>query len=131
MTVQESVREEQEDLAVLVKNKIRYMNNINKEISSNGDIVRDNEKHTPYFDIIDENKAYEMVNHPEHYNMYSTEVIDMMENIWGTEATALWCEMTAFKYRMRMGTKPENPIEQDIKKENWYLNKAKELRNKK
>ena len=40
------------------------------------------------------------------------------------------CEMTALKYRMRLGLKPENPIEQDLEKEKWYLNKANELRNK-
>ena len=75
-------------------------------------------------------QSYEMVNHPQHYNNYSMEVIDMMEKIWGCEYTALWCEMTAFKYRMRMGTKPgDNSIQQDLKKEEWYLNKAKELRN--
>lgn len=102
------------------------------------DAVRDNEKHTPYFDMLDEGqlnpntnvevKGYEMVNHPSHYNNYSMEVIDMMRYIWGAENTALWCEMTAFKYRMRMGTKPENPIQQDLEKEAWYLKKAKELR---
>ena len=74
-------------------------------------------------------KTYEMVNHPGHYNTYSMEVIDMMEKIWGREATALWCEMTAFKYRMRMGSKPgDNSMEQELKKEKWYLDKAKELR---
>ena len=36
--------------------------------------------------------------------------------------------MTALKYRMRMGTKPDNSIEQDLAKERWYLNKAQELR---
>lgn len=46
----------------------------------------------------------------------------MMERIWGKEATALWSEMTAYKYRMRMGTKPGEPIERDIEKENFYLN---------
>ena len=71
---------------------------------------------------------YEMVNHPSHYNQYDIEVIDMIIKIWGPEAAALWCEITAFKYRMRMGTKPDNSIEQDIKKEQWYLNKAKEIR---
>lgn len=70
---------------------------------------------------------YEMVNHPSHYNNYDKEVIDMMVDIWGKENTALWCKLTAFKYRMRMGTKPDNSIEQDLKKEQWYLNKAKEL----
>lgn len=71
---------------------------------------------------------YEMVDHPTHYNQYDIEVIDMIIRIWGPEAAALWCDITAFKYRMRMGTKPDNSIEQDIKKEQWYLNKSKEIR---
>ena len=73
---------------------------------------------------------YEMVNHPSHYNKYDIEVIKMMERIWGKDAVALWCTMTAFKYRMRLGEKPENPIEQDLKKEQWYLDKAKEYKEK-
>ena len=76
-------------------------------------------------------KEYEHVNHPQHYNNDGFECIDMMERIWGSDATALWCEMTAFKYRMRVGTKPNNSIEQDLAKEQWYLNKVKELRNEK
>lgn len=72
-------------------------------------------------------QSYEHVNHPKHYNNYSVEVIDMMVSI---EATATWCEMTAFKYHMRVGTKPDNPVEQDLDKERWYLNKVKELRSK-
>ena len=72
---------------------------------------------------------YEHVEHPSHYNHYSSETIAMMVAIWGKERVADWCEITAFKYRMRMGTKPDNSIEQDLKKEQWYLNKAKELRN--
>ncbi len=75
-------------------------------------------------------EKYEMVQHPQHYNTYSVEVIDMFEKIYGVERTADWCEMTALKYRMRMGAKPENPINQDLKKEQWYLEKAKELRSK-
>lgn len=74
-------------------------------------------------------EKYEYVNHPSHYNQYNIEVIDMMERIWGKENTALWCEMTAFKYRMRVGTKPDNSIEQDLMKERWYLNKAEEIKN--
>lgn len=70
----------------------------------------------------------EMVNHPSHYNNYPIEVIDMMMAIWGKEATKLWCEMTAFKYRMRVGLKDD--IKQDLAKEQWYLNKANELSNK-
>jgi hypothetical protein len=71
---------------------------------------------------------YEHVEHPAHYNTYCQETIAMMVAIWGKEKVADWCEITAFKYRMRMGTKPDNSIEQDLKKEQWYLNKAKELR---
>ena len=66
--------------------------------------------------------TYNYVNHPSHYNNYDTEVLAMMEKIWGKDAAALWCEMTAFKYRMRMGTKPGEPIERDMDKENFYLN---------
>lgn len=72
--------------------------------------------------------AYETVNHPSHYNQYDIEVIDMIIKIWGPEIAALWCDITAFKYRMRMGTKPNNSIEQDMMKEQWCLNKSKEIR---
>ena len=78
--------------------------------------------------VVGKDSAYEMVDHPTHYNQYDIEVIDMIIRIWGPEAAALWCDITAFKYRMRMGTKPDNSIEQDIKKEQWYLNKSKEIR---
>ena len=70
------------------------------------------------------------VNHPTHYNKYDVEVIDMMEKIWGTEQTAIWCKLTAFKYRMRIGLKPDNSIQQDIVKENWYLDKYNQLMDK-
>lgn len=78
--------------------------------------------------LIDSGNKYEHVNHPNHYNNYSIEVIDMMKAIWGTDNLITFCEMNAFKYRMRLGTKPNNSIEQDINKEKWYLNKAKELK---
>lgn len=67
----------------------------------------------------------EQVNHPDHYNSYPIEAIDMMIKIWGIESTTDFCYMNAFKYRMRLGLKDN--IEQDLKKEQWYLNKAKEL----
>lgn len=73
-------------------------------------------------------KKYEYVNHPNHYNRYPMEVIDMFERIYGKENTALWCEMTALKYRMRMGLKPDQDCKQDLEKEQWYLDKAAELR---
>ena len=75
-------------------------------------------------------KEYDFVN-PSHYQNFSVEVIDMMVRIWGKESTALHCEMCAFKYKMRSGDKPEQPIERDLEKAKWYINKAKELRNEK
>ena len=78
-----------------------------------------------YNKIIDRMDKKEMVNHPSHYNQYPKETIDMMVDIFGKEATRQWCVMAAFKYRMRMGLKDD--IQQDFKKEQWYLNKAKEL----
>jgi len=63
---------------------------------------------------------------PSHYRRYPVETIDMMIAIWGKEKTIDYCEMTAFKYRMRLGHK--DSVDQDMKKEEWYLNKSKELR---
>lgn len=62
-----------------------------------------------------------MVKHPNHYNVYDVEVLDMMAAIWGNEAVALWCKMTAFKYRMRMGYKVGVDPSVDFKKEQECL----------
>lgn len=72
-------------------------------------------------------KTYEEVNHPQHYNNYDVEVIDMMEKVFGKEQTAVFCKLNAFKYRMRAGTKPGQDADKDLKKEQWYLNKKREL----
>jgi hypothetical protein len=77
---------------------------------------------------LDQKEEYDFVN-PEHYKQGSMEVIDMMKLLWGTEALILHCEMTAFKYRMRAGTKPDQPIERELEKARWYDEKAKKLRN--
>jgi len=68
------------------------------------------------------------VEHPSHYNQYPIETIDMMERIFGLEATELWCVMTAFKYRMRLGHKDDT--QQDMEKEQWYLHRADYIRDK-
>lgn len=71
----------------------------------------------------------ELVNHPAHYNAPGRkECIEEMIDIWGEEQTAIWCEMTAYKYDYRAGTKEGEPDERDMSKRRWYLNKAKELR---
>ena len=110
-----------------IVNNIDRMKNITKKVD---DMLS---TYIPKSDIDSVDKSmdkYEMVNHPKHYNNYDKEVIDMIEDIWGTYLAAIWCEITAFKYRMRMGTKPDNDIYQDIKKEKWYLEKRSELKAK-
>lgn len=71
----------------------------------------------------------EHVNHPAHYNAPGRkECIEEMVDEWGAEQTAIWCEMTAYKYEYRAGTKEGSSTEQDLAKRQWYLDKAKELR---
>jgi hypothetical protein len=99
------------------------------ELDKNGDVknkhvILDKEKEEQK----KEQEQYDFVN-PEHYKQGSMEVIDMMKLLWGTEALILHCEMTAFKYRMRAGRKPDQSIERDLEKARWYDDKAKKLRN--
>lgn len=101
--------------------KYTMENNKIEPVNLKMDITKDKEKL----------ENYNFVDHPSHYNTYDIEVIEMMRRIWGDEKVADWCEITAFKYRMRVGSKPDNPIKQDLEKEQWYIAKAKELRNKK
>lgn len=76
----------------------------------------------------DRRDDYDYVQRPPHYTSGSKEVIDMMVDIWGREKVAAHCEMCAFKYRMRVGKKPDQPIQRDLEKAQWYENKAAELR---
>lgn len=85
------------------------------------------EQREPETTNVPQEEKYEMVNHPAHYNNYDKEVIDIIEVIWGTQIAAVWCEITAFKYRMRMGTKPTSSVSEDLEKESWYLKKMREL----
>lgn len=71
-------------------------------------------------------KEYDMIN-PNHYKNSSIETIEKMRRIWGDEKVAIYCEITAFKYRDRIGTKPGQPLDQEMSKIKWYEAKAKEL----
>lgn len=66
------------------------------------------------------------VDHPKHYNNYTVEAIEMMIKIWGEDKAFIFCELNAFKYRMRAGLKGD--FAEDLAKEQWYLNKMDELR---
>lgn len=73
---------------------------------------------------------YEYVSHPSHYNTYDVETVEMIDRIWGHFIASKWCEINAFKYRMRLGNKPDNSIDQDIKKEQTYLSLYKKYKDK-
>lgn len=72
-------------------------------------------------------KKKELVNHPSHYNNYSIEAVEMARRIWGDEAMKTAAEITAFFYRMRLGLKDDNPIEQELAKERFWLDYSKKL----
>ena len=65
---------------------------------------------------------------PDYYKLYSVEAVDMARRIWGDEAVMKAAEITAFFYRMRMGYKPENSIQQEMTKERYWLDLAKKIK---
>jgi hypothetical protein len=73
-------------------------------------------------------RIYDNVN-PDHYKSQAKEVWEMMVDIWGRNLFIAHCEMTAFKYRMRAGKKPSQPVQQELDKASWYEDKAMEIRN--
>jgi len=76
-----------------------------------------------------ETPDYEYVNSPAHYVQEDgRETWERMLDLWTKEEVALWCEMTVFKYQDRLGKKPNETVDRDQGKIDWYTNKAKELR---
>lgn len=70
----------------------------------------------------------EKINHPSHYiDSDGRECIDVMIEKFGIEAVKIWCRLTAFKYQFRAGKKEGEPLDDDIAKERWYLDKVIEL----
>ena len=66
-----------------------------------------------------EEKPSDNVNHPSHYTG-KYECIDVMQDVFGNEATDNFCLCNAFKYIWR--ARKKNGLE-DVKKAVWYLNK--------
>jgi hypothetical protein len=65
---------------------------------------------------------------PAHYKARPVEVIDQMRALYGVDALAIHCDLTAFKYRQRAGLKPGQPVQQEIDKALWYEALARHLR---
>lgn len=67
------------------------------------------------------------VNHPTHYTNRQHECIDEMIAIFGKEAVIHFCICNAWKYRYRADSKGKH--DEDMKKADWYINRAMELKN--
>lgn len=79
--------------------------------------------HCPFAEgEIDANTATD----PNHYKIHAMECWDEMEVVFGKEAVITFCKLNAWKYRYRASAKNG---EQDLKKADVYLQKAKELEN--
>jgi hypothetical protein len=74
-----------------------------------------------------EDQQYDFVN-PSHYKKFGKETYQMMIDVWGKEAYIAHCEMCAFKYKLRAGEKPDQPVDRDLDKANWYLEMANKLK---
>ena len=60
-----------------------------------------------------------------HYG--GEDCFDAMLKAFGPAEVAIFSKINAFKYLWRAGDKPETPTSVDLKKANWYLNKAADL----
>lgn len=64
------------------------------------------------------------VNHPAHYETGKYQCIDVMIEVFGVEAVAIFCRLNAFKYNWRSERKGGR---EDLEKAVWYLRKYLEL----
>ena len=70
---------------------------------------------------------YDNVN-PAHYKSGDKEVWEMMIDVFGKEKYLAFCELNAFKYRMRAGKKPSALVLDEISKAMWYETQIEELK---
>ena len=73
---------------------------------------------------------YDYVN-PSHYVQEDgRQTWERMLDLWTKEEVAIWCDITVFKYQDRIGKKPNEDINREKAKIDWYNDLAEELRNK-
>ena len=75
---------------------------------------------------MDSGAQEDKVNHPEHYNAHKMECIEEMKVLFGETAVYHFCICNAWKYKNRAPYKGN--FEEDMKKADWYLTKAKEIK---
>ena len=95
-----------------------------KELDRIADLFAERDTRDFYASYVDLGTEYDVVSKPKHYASTSIECIDAMVETQGVEAVKAFCVCNAFKYLWRHNSKNGD---EDIKKANWYLNKAVEL----
>lgn len=83
----------------------------------------------PKKDIIEEQnkieKFYDKQGNAKHYDSTRINSIIKFERIYGTIAVMTFCEISADKYRERIGKKDNQTVEQELLKISWYEAAAK------
>jgi hypothetical protein len=81
----------------------------------------------PYPIQLKESSDYDYVN-PQHYVQDDgRQTWEHMVDEFGAYETAVFCKLNAYKYNDRIGKKPNEDIEREQKKIDWYEAKAAEL----
>lgn len=68
--------------------------------------------------------SYDKKGNATHYNSERINAIHIFEQTYGTLAVMYFCEINALKYRLRIGKKQSQSLEQEIIKAKWYENAA-------
>ena len=63
---------------------------------------------------------YDNKGNASHYGENRINAIVKYERVYGTRAVMHFCEISADKYRERIGKKPGQSIEQEVLKIQWY-----------
>lgn len=71
---------------------------------------------------------YDSVSHPDHYKMHDKECIVEMLILFGLDNFIMFCQMNAWKYRYRAGSKQGSPAAQDNAKADRYIEYAQRAR---
>lgn len=81
----------------------------------------------PYHVQLKEGSDYDYIN-PSHYVQEDgRQTWEHMVDEFGKYETAIFCKLNAYKYADRIGKKPNEDVEREQKKIDWYNNKAAEL----
>lgn len=70
-------------------------------------------------------KFYDNNGNASHYSANRLNSIIKFERIYGTLGVMIFCEITADRYRERLGKKDTQTLEQECLKISWYENAAK------